>query len=260
MTDNLHISLVQSTVVWENRRANIKAFSRLLDGLSGNTDLAVLPETFTTGFSMNAVELGDSMDGETVRALKRWAADYGMALAGSFIAMETDGRCYNRAFLITPEGEATYYDKRHLFRMGGEVKQFTPGDRLAIANYRGWNICLQVCYDLRFPIWSRNTGNAYDLLIYVANWPKARINAWMSLLPARAIENMAYVCGVNRIGSDGEGIIYNGYSSAFSPTGDVVVCAGTDGKVASAYIYKSELERLRNKFPAWKDADKFKIK
>ncbi|MDR1356980.1 MAG: amidohydrolase [Tannerellaceae bacterium] len=259
MTDTLRIGLLQAPIVWEDRVANLELYDGLLSGVSGSADLAVLPETFTTGFSMNVEAIGDAADGATVVALKYWAKEYGMAIAGSFIAVE-DGCYYNRGFLVTPEGGAFYYDKRHLFRMAGEAGHFTPGGKRTIVNYRGWNICLQVCYDLRFPVWSRNVDNAYDLLIYVANWPETRINVWTSLLPARAIENIAYVCGVNRTGCDGDGIVYSGRSAVYSPKGDILASAGTEEAAAIVCtIQKSDLERLRAKFPAWKDADAFTL-
>ncbi|MDR1258083.1 MAG: amidohydrolase [Tannerellaceae bacterium] len=261
MTENLRISLVQAPIVWEDREANLSLYEGLLSSISGSTDLAVLPETFTTGFSMNAESLGETADGVTVATLRAWAERFGMAVAGSFIARDRDmRRCYNRGFLVTPGGEASYYDKRHLFRMAGETEHFTPGAKQMIAGYRGWNICLEVCYDLRFPVWSRNVNNAYDLMIYVANWPESRIKAWTSLLPARAIENLAYVCGVNRTGSDGEGIVYNGHSALYSPKGDTLADAGAEERVIrSCTLHKSELERLRARFPVWKDADAFTI-
>ncbi len=199
MTEDLRISMIQSHIIWEDREENLGYYGELLRRVSGRTDLAVLPETFTTGFSMDVEKQADTMDGRTVPTIKEWAKKYKLAVAGSFIAKD-NGKFYNRAFFITPEGEEYYYDKRHLFRMAEEDKHFSAGDKRLIVPYKGWNICLQVCYDLRFPVWSRNVNNEYDLLIYVANWPEARKKAWKALLHARAIENMAYVCGVNRVG------------------------------------------------------------
>ena len=173
MTEDLRISMIQSHIIWEDREENLGYYGELLRRVSGRTDLAVLPETFTTGFSMDVEKQADTMEGQTVPTIKEWAKKYKLAVAGSFIAKD-NGKFYNRAFFITPEGEEYYYDKRHLFRMAEEDKHFSAGDKRLIVPYKGWNICLQVCYDLRFPVWSRNVNNEYDLLIYVANWPEAR--------------------------------------------------------------------------------------
>ena len=173
MTEDLRISMIQSHIIWEDREENLGYYGELLRRVSGRTDLAVLPETFTTGFSMDVEKKADTMEGQTVPTIKEWAKKYKLAVAGSFIAKD-NGKFYNRAFFITPEGKEYYYDKRHLFRMAGEDKHFSAGDKRLIVPYKGWNICLQVCYDLRFPVWSRNVNNEYDLLIYVANWPGRR--------------------------------------------------------------------------------------
>lgn len=259
MADSLRISMIQSHIIWEDRSENLGYYGELLRRVSGRTDIAVLPETFTTGFSMNVEVLADTMDGETVRTVKGWAEKYNLAVAGSFIATE-GGKYYNRAFLITPEGEEHYYNKRHLFRMAGEDKHFESGNERVIVNYKGWNICLQVCYDLRFPVWSRNVNNEYDLLLYVANWPEARRKVWKTLLHARAIENMAYVCGVNRVGIDGNGFSYRGDSMVYAPKGKKLADAGKREEVTrTCTLLKSELEDLRTKFPAWMDADTFTI-
>ncbi len=258
-TSLLRVSMVQAPIVWEDRAANLENFGFLLSQIDVDVDIAVLPETFSTGFSMNVGKVADTMDGVTVSTIKAWAATYGMAIAGSFIARE-DGKYYNRAFFITPEGDAYYYDKRHLFRMGGEDKHFSAGDRRSIIPYKGWNICLLVCYDLRFPVWSRNVNNEYDLLIYVANWPHVRRNVWETLLQARAMENMAYVCGVNRTEYDDNGHWHDGHSLLLTPRGEVQTDAGQLKEViCHCRLKKSDLEELRVKFPAWKDADHFTI-
>jgi predicted amidohydrolase len=251
--------MIQSHIIWEDRDENLGYYGELLRRVKGKTDVAVLPETFTTGFSMNVEKLADTMDGKTVSTIKGWAEKYKLAVAGSFIAKE-NGNCYNRAFFITPEGEAFYYDKRHLFRMGEEDKHFTAGANRTVASYKGWNICLQVCYDLRFPAWSRNINNGYDLLIYVANWPETRKKVWRSLLQARAIENMAYVCGVNRVGIDGKGFIYRGDSMVYAPKGKKLADAGKREEIIrTCVLSKEELTDLRAKFPVWEDADTFTI-
>lgn len=259
MADSLRISMIQSHIIGEDRDENLGYYGELLRRVSGKTDIAVLPETFTTGFSMDVERLADTMDGPTILTIKGWAKKYNLAVVGSFIVKEGENY-FNRAFFITPEGEEFYYDKRHLFRMAGEDKHFTAGNERTIVRYKDWSICLQVCYDLRFPVWSRNINNEYDLLIYVANWPEPRKKVWKSLLPARAIENMAYVCGVNRVGIDGKGITYRGDSMLFSPKGKKLADAGKREEITrTCILLKSELNDLREKFPAWKDSDSFSI-
>ncbi len=251
--------MIQSHITWEDRDENLGYYGELLRRVSGRTDIAVLPETFTTGFSMDVERLADTMDGPTVGAVKGWASKYRMAVAGSFIVKD-GGKYFNRALFITPEGEEHYYDKRHLFRMAGEDSRFAAGDKRTVVSYKGWNICLQVCYDLRFPVWSRNRGNEYDLLIYVANWPETRKRAWKTLLSARAIENMAYVCGVNRVGIDGKGFVYRGDSMVFSPKGKKLADAGKREEITrTCTLSHADLDELRAKFPAWKDADAFAL-
>lgn len=259
MAEDLRISMIQSHIIWEDKEENLSYFGELLRRVSGRTDLAVLPETFSTGFSMNVEALADPMDGTTVATIKGWSERYKMAVAGSFIARE-EGKYYNRAFFVTPDGEARYYDKRHLFRMAGEDRHFSAGDKPLVVRYKDWNICLQVCYDLRFPVWSRNVNNAYDLLIYVANWPEARKKAWKALLQARAIENMAYVCGVNRVGVDGKGFAFRGDSMIYDARGKKLADAGKrDETTRTCALSKTDLEAFRAKFPAWKDADAFQL-
>jgi predicted amidohydrolase len=257
MNDHLlRISAVQSDVTWEDRDKNLTRYEALLRELDGQTDVAVLPELFTTG-SVRHSELADTVDGETVSSLKTWANSYHIAIAGSFMATE-NMRCFNRSFFITPEGEEYYADKRHLFRMGGEDRCLEAGNKRLIVPYRGWNICLMTCYDLRFPVWSRNTGNAYDLLVYAANWPAQRKEVWETLLCARAMENMSYVCGVNRIGVDGQGIAYHGRSLVYSPQGEKLLDAGEDKEILqTCLLEKMPMELLRIKFPVWQDADSF---
>ncbi|MDR1600934.1 MAG: amidohydrolase [Tannerella sp.] len=254
----LRVSIIQSHIEWEDRAKNLHRFGELLRRTSGRTHLAVLPEMFSTGFSMRVESVADAMDGETVSTLKHWASAFEIAIAGSFMASE-NGAYYNRAFFVTPEGEMYCCDKRHLFGMGNENKHYTAGNRRLVIDYRGWKICPLVCYDLRFPVWSRNVRNGYDLLIYVANWPATRRNVWKILLPARAVENMAYVCGVNRIGVDGYGYPYGGESMVCSPRGNRLINAGDGETVRTCLLKKDEMEALRTKFPVWKDADSFVI-
>ena len=259
MMHPLKISIVQTDIAWENKQENLRMLREKLHALRGTTEIVVLPEMFSTGFTMKSRELAEPVSGITVRILKELAADFQLALCGSFICSERSNY-YNRAFFITPEGEEFYYDKRHLFRMGNEAEYFSSGNNKLIISYRGWNICLLVCYDLRFPVWSRNVNKEYDLLIYVASWPQARRLAWDTLLCARALENMCYVCGVNRIGVDGNKLIYNGGSVVFSAKGEVLASVpdGEEG-IETVSLSLISLQQLRDKFPVWKDADAFRL-
>ncbi|WP_195334507.1 amidohydrolase [Bacteroides salyersiae] len=256
---SLKISIVQTDIAWENKQENLRMLREKLHALRGTTEIVVLPEMFSTGFTMKSRELAEPVSGITVRILKELAADFQLALCGSFICSERSNY-YNRAFFITPKGEEFYYDKRHLFRMGNEAEHFSAGNNKLIISYRGWNICLLVCYDLRFPVWSRNVNNEYDLLIYMASWPQARRLAWDTLLCARALENMCYVCGVNRIGVDGNKLIYNGGSVVFSAKGEVLASVpdGEEG-IETVSLSLISLQQLRDKFPVWKDADAFRL-
>ena len=250
--------MVQADIAWEDPATNLAHYEAFVRRLVGTTDLAVLPELFTTG-SIRSPKPAGPMDGETVASLKTWAAACGIALTGSFLATE-NGKYYNRSFFITPEGDAFYADKRHLFRMGGEDRRLEAGTKRLIVSYREWNICILVCYDLRFPVWSRNVGNAYDLLVYSANWPASRKSVWQTLLPARAIENLAWVCGVNRTGVDGTGLAYHGHSVVYSPLGELSADAGQAMEIlCSCTLSKAALESVRAEFPVWKDADSFTL-
>lgn len=259
-SEELKLTTIQSDIVWENKQENLRLLRRKLEALCGTTEIVVLPEMFSTGFSMHSQALAEPTDGETIGTLKQWAADYRVALAGSYMASH-NGRYYNRAFFLTPEGKEHYYDKRHLFRMGNEAEHFAAGEapKQTVA-YRGWNIRLLVCYDLRFPVWSRNVENEYDLLIYVASWPEPRRLVWDTLLRARALENMSYVCGVNRVGTDGNGLTYNGGSIVYSAKGEALTLFpdGQEG-VATATLDLDSLKQFREKFPVWKDADTFQL-
>lgn len=278
--NHLRISILQTDIVWENKQENLRRLHKELEKLCGETEIVVLPETFSTGFSMNTHELAEPVSGHTITTLRQWAAEYQVAIAGSYIScdetsmacdeisetcnedIQTDGQpaYYNRAFFLTPEGEAYFYEKRHLFRMGKETEHFTAGDQRPIISYRGWNILLLVCYDLRFPVWSRNVRNEYDLLIYVANWPVPRRKVWDVLLQARAIENLCYVCGVNRIGTDNHHLPHNGGSVVYSPKGELLTYVDdNEENTATTTLDLSVLREFREKFPTWKDADDFII-
>ena len=257
--ESIRISIIQTDIVWENKQENLRLLHEKLQSLRGTTEIVVLPEMFSTGFSMQSNMLAETNSGETITTLKQWASLFQVAICGSYITVD-NGRYYNRAFFLTPEGEEFYYDKRHLFRMGREAEHFSAGDERLIIPYRGWNICPLVCYDLRFPVWSRNVANQYDLLIYVANWPIPRRLAWDTLLRARALENQCYVCGVNRVGIDGYRLKYNGGSKIYSALGEEAASVPdeTEG-IATATLHLTALHQFREKFPVWKDADEFQL-
>ena len=214
--ENLKITLLQSDIVWEKPMDNIRNFSQMLSALK-TSDLIVLPEMFTTGFSMQPELLKEKMDGPSVQWMKNIAGEKGAAVTGSLI-IEEEGRIFNRCVWVFPNGRITHYDKRHLFSMGSEHQHYSAGDKKLVVEYKNWRICPLVCYDLRFPVWSRNLEN-YDVLIYVANWPANRHHVWKNLLVARAIENQSYCLGVNRIGKDDAGLNYDGDSAFVDPLG-----------------------------------------
>jgi len=257
--DLLRISLVQPDIVWENPLANRSKLDRLLAPLKGTTDLILLPEMFTTGFSMKVRELAEEMDGESVAWMKRWAADISSAIAGSLIIKENN-HFFNRFVFVTPEAEITFYDKRHLFSMGMEDYFFQKGNRRVVVNYAGWRIALFVCYDLRFPVWCRSLGEA-DLVLFTANWPGKRKIVWQTLTRARAIENQLYVAASNRTGTDGEGVSYSGESLVISPKGDFLCDLGNRmNSTGTCILSLSELNLFREKFPVARDEDTFEIR
>jgi predicted amidohydrolase len=257
--NNLRIAMLQYSIAWEDKQANLDKVASWLKKEKLEADLLVLPEMFTTGFSMKAKELSEPDDGETMKEVKHLAKSFDIAITGSFIARENN--CfYNRAFFVTPDGGTFFYNKRHLFSIGSEHTVFSAGKEKVVVPYKGWNICMQVCYDLRFPVWARNVDNEYDLLLYMANWPASRISSWNALLPARAIENLAYVCGVNRVGEDGLQVKYNGYSSLYDMKGKLL--AGFEPEEEGMKVTTLSLNLLkefRKNFPVWKDADRFGI-
>lgn len=256
--DQLRLTLVQYDIAWEDKQKNLNRIESIAADLVNKTDVIVLPEMFSTGFSMNSRQLAETNQGETMTQIRGWARSTGIAFCGSFIA-EEDGQYFNRGFFVTPDKEY-FYDKRHLFRMGREAENFSAGDKRLIFEYKGFNIRLIVCYDLRFPVWARNVNNEYDLLVCIANWPESRVAVWSTLLAARAIENMSYVCGVNRIGTDGNGLAHSGCSKLLNARGEEMSKIGLDQEQAETVtISKAELEHFRAKFPVWKDADDFKL-
>ena len=256
----MRISLVQHSISWADKTTNIQNVGELLCVLAGQTDLVVLPEMFTTGFCTDELHLAETMKGETVVTLCEWAVKYNLAITGSFIATE-NGKIYNRAFFVFPTGKIKTADKRHLFSMGGEHRYFSAGNKRMIVNYCGFNICVLVCYDIRFPVWGRNINNEYDLLIYVANFPERRIADWDILLKARAIENQTYLCGVNRVGVDGLGIEYSGHSVLLDAKAiPLLTFPENETSIQTTDLLLEPLQRYRKKFSVWYDADIFEIK
>jgi omega-amidase len=255
----LRLSLLQQPLIWQDAAANRAHFGALLAPLAGSTDLVVLPETFTTGFSMEVARLGEPAGGATVEWLRGQAAALGAAVMGSVITQDGP-RYFNRLLFVLPDGEVRHYDKRHLFRMGGEHEHFTAGREVWSLTWRGLRICPLVCYDLRFPVFSRRRAQLdYDLLVYVANWPTARADAWRQLLRARAIENQCYVVGVNRVGADGLNVRYAGDSVAVDYLGRPLLELGEQPAVGSVSLDSAPLAVFRERFPAHLDADRFDL-
>jgi len=255
----LLVSLLQQPLVWQDAAANRARFEALLLPLAGRTDLVVLPETFTTGFSMEVERLGEPPGGETSAWLARLATALDAVITGSVITRE-GARYYNRLLWASPAGELRHYDKRHLFRMGREHEHFAAGRAAFTVAWRGFNICPLVCYDLRFPVWSRRRPDLdYDLLLYVANWPAPRADAWRQLLRARAIENQAYVVGVNRVGDDGLGVPHAGDSAAIDFRGGTLADAGNAPALLTVELPREPLVAFCEKFPAHLDADRFTL-
>lgn len=256
---NLRVSLAQQPLAWHDADANRAHFAGVLAPLSGATDLVLLPEMFTSGFTMKPEKYAESSDGATRGWLLEQARLLDAAVGGS-VAVNADGRFYNRFMLATPAGEVHVYDKRHLFRMGGEHRHYSAGGHALIIEWRGFRICPLVCYDLRFPVWSRRRpGLDYDLLVYVANWPAARRHAWTTLLRARAMENQAFVAGVNRVGEDGGGVAHAGDSAMLDYTGLPLLELHDQAQVATVELELDELRAWRDKFPAHLDADAFTL-
>lgn len=252
----MKITLIQTTLTWENPVENREHFTQLINSIQ-ETDLIVLPEMFSSGFTMNPERVAEHMDGETVTWMKKTSAEKNCAITGSLVIIE-DGNYYNRLLFVEPDGTIHTYDKRHLFTLAGEDKTYTAGNTRTIIEYRGWKICPLVCYDLRFPVFSRNTED-FDLLLYVANWPEVRISAWDALLKARAIENMCYVAGVNRTGQDANGHNYPGHSVVADYFGSVVADAGNRDEVLTVQLNKDALAEARKKFGFLNDRDSFTL-
>ncbi len=257
MTENLHIAIIQTHLLWENAIANRKNLGALVAQVSNEVQIVILPEMFTTGFSMDPVSLAEPMDGPTLQWMKKWAIQKDIAICGSIIITENNNY-YNRFLFVKPDGTIEHYDKRHRFMMAGEGELYTAGEKSVLIEYEGWKLFPQVCYDLRFPVFARNTID-YDVVIYVANWPKPRVAAWDALLKARAIENMSYAIGVNRVGLDGNGLEYVGHSGVYNVLGDEVAFANAEEKIITAILSKDHITSTRQKLPFLKDRDLFTL-
>lgn len=261
---DLLVTLVQSDLYWEDKSSNLEMLDRKISALREKTHVIILPEMFSTGFSMNPTALAESMDGPTVEWMRNLAIRKKCILTGSII-IEEEGRYFNRLIWMLPNGQLGHYDKRHCFSLAGEHLHYTPGSKRLIASVNGWRVNLCICYDLRFPVWTRQQVESvslhpeYDVLIYVANWPDRRIGAWNALIPARAIENQCYVIGVNRVGKDGHGIEHSGYSQVSDPLGQVTTQIRDHEGIETVRLDRALLEDVRTRMPFWRDADSFEI-
>ncbi len=269
----LSLSIIQTNLHWEDKTANLQMLEQKISSIKEKTEVLVLPEMFSTGFSMKPEQLAETMEGKTVQWMQRIAQEKKIILAGSVI-IEDAGHYFNRLIWMLPNGRYGVYDKRHRFAYAGEHEHYTAGTKRFITSVRGWKIHPLVCYDLRFPVWARQTspptplhgverelgGEAeYDVLIYVANWPEKRIHAWKTLLQARAIENQCYVVGVNRTGDDGAGIHYSGESMIVDPMGEVLYTKKDAEDIFTITLEKENLNGIRERLPFLKDADGFMI-
>lgn len=259
LTAIMNISILQRDIVWGRSLENISAADSVIDGLPKETDLIVLPEMFSTGFCTSPKGIAESAEqGPSLKWMKEKAKHRDCAICGSVAVEDAEGKFHNRFYFVKPDGDVTYYDKRHLFTYSGEDKTFTAGTQRVIVEWRGVRILLQVCYDLRFPVWARNRGD-YDMILYVASWPTRRIEAWSTLLRARAIENQCFVAGVNRVGKD-PSCDYSGGSVVIDPLGKTLAeCPWKEESSVTAEIDMKTLELFSKSFPVLNDADKFKI-
>lgn len=255
----LKITTFQAYLFWENIEKNLKNLGLRLSSIREKTDLIILPEMFSTGFSMDAEALAEEMDGRTMKWMHEQATKFDCVVTGSLIIRERE-KFYNRLIWMRPDGSYEYYDKRHLFGLGKEDGTFTAGEEKLVVELNGWKICPAICYDLRFPVWLRNVGGEYDMLLVVANWPERRSLHWRTLIPARAVENQSYVVAVNRVGHDGNEVYHSGDSMCIDPNGNVVYYKPNDEDLYTFSINKEEVIKARRAFPFLKDADKFEIK
>lgn len=277
---SLTITLIQSQLNWEDKEANLRMFEEKINAIKGKTEMVVLPEMFSTGFTMNAKSLAEKMDGPTMEWMARIAKEHRIILTGSLI-IEEDGYYYNRLIWMLPVGQYGHYDKRHLFGFAGEDQHYSPGNKRLIASVNGFKLNMQICYDLRFPVWAsqqsfvppllgkKRVSNfdafkepehpEYDILVYVANWPEKRNHAWKTLIQARAIENQCYVIGLNRVGNDGNDIYYSGDSMIVDALGKTLYEKSYDEDIFTITLLKEKIDEIRKQFPFWKDAEHFMI-
>ena len=255
--NTLKVALIQTDLVWENSIENRRNFESKINSITADIDLVIFPEMFTTGFTMNAKNVAETMNGKTILWMQKIASKKQIAICGSIVITE-DNKLYNRFLFVHPSGKIEFYNKRHAFTLAGEHKVFSAGKKKLIIDYNGWKICPLICYDLRFPVWSRNIEN-YDLLMYVASWPKARINAWDSLLQARAIENMSYTIGVNRVGEDANNYKYTGNSACYDTLGNCLIKSINIEEVLLIEIRKDYQNKIRKSLNFLNDRDKFLI-
>ncbi|MCK4561489.1 MAG: amidohydrolase [Flavobacteriaceae bacterium] len=259
MENNLKIALIQTDNIWENIPENLKSLSKKINTIHESVDIIVLPELFSTGFTMSAKPVAESMSGKAIHWMLEKASNKKSLIIGSLIISENKN-IYNRLIVAFPNGEIKYYDKRHLFSFAGEEKVFSAGKKKLIFEYKGFKICPLICYDLRFPVWARNTEKI-DLLIYIANWPNARISAWDTLLKARAIENLCYVIGVNRVGVDNNKLVYTGHSTVIDALGKIILeFKERQEDIKTTTLQKDQILDTRNKFHFLDDRDVFEIK
>ena len=251
---DLTVTIIQTEVAWEDIPANLQAFEGKINGIPEETDLIILPEMFSTGFTMNAARLAEEMQGPAATWICAMSRERGAHIIGSVIILEA-GRYYNRLLWARPDGGLLTYDKRHLFRMADEHLIYSPGNTHLTVNIKGWNLRPFICYDMRFPIWTRNIGNEYDVAIFIANWPSPRAAQWRLLMPARAVENQAYVIGVNRVGKDGNGLSYSGDSSIVDPLGNVLFHQPETPCIHTERLSYDRVSEYRETFAAWRDAD-----
>ena len=258
MKAKLNVTALQIPLFWENAGKNRAYIDRHFDRLNPAADIVLLPELFSTGFTMNSHLVSEPMNGITIQWMQSWAAQWDVLLGGSLV-IEEEGKFFNRFVMVGPNGPVALYDKRHTFTLAGEDKAYSAGTNSGLFEYKGWKICLRICYDLRFPVWNRNTTN-YDLLIFVANWPAPRINAWDTLLQARAIENMCFVAGVNRIGSDEKGLEYPGHTAIYDPLGKLVSgTVSSEEESVTAELDYLELQAHRKQLRFLEDRDNFDL-
>ena len=265
--EKLIITTIQTNLHWENKTANLEMLEKKILGIAEKTNVVLLPEMFSTGFSMQPALFAETMEGETVNWMRHLAKQKNIILGGSIMVSENDVY-FNRFIWMQPNGQFGFYDKRHCFSLAGEDQHYGSGNKRTIASVGGWKINLQICYDLRFPVWSRqqlqqdeqnNFNPEYDVLVYVANWPERRSNAWKTLLQARAIENQSFVFGVNRVGNDGKQIYHSGDTMVVDPMGEVLYQNAHNEDIHTITIEKNKLREVREKLPFWKDGDGFLI-